>query len=348
MMRLLAGGNRKVTIKLSVFAFVMTAIFIGLSIIFSQYRFGSSDDYHAVFSNASGLRSGQKVRIAGVPVGSVEGVKIIADNQVQVDFNIDTKFTIFSSTKAVVRYENLVGDRYLELLEGVGSLNKLSEGGFIPVTQTEPALDLDLLIGGFKPLLKGLSAEQVNDLSGALLQIFQGQGGSIAELFSNTGSFSKSISNRDDLVGQVISHLNEALRAISEKRNQFDATIEQLQQLMSGLAQDKDPIGAALPRIANATNDLSLLIKGIRPDLQGMISELNRTATQLDIGKEDINNALSRLPNDYQKMASVGSYGGMFQFYLCGTKLKFSGPDGKTLYIDTPGGQVGGRCGPVS
>ena len=104
----------------------------------------------------SGLKPGDKVRIAGVPVGSVEKVSIDDDNLAEVEFTVDTKYSLFDGTKATVRYENLVGDRYMELLEGAGSVEPLPDGGSIPVENTSPALDLDLLLGGFKPLLRAL------------------------------------------------------------------------------------------------------------------------------------------------------------------------------------------------
>lgn len=146
---------RSNTVKLSIFALVMVLIFAALALVFSQYRFGSADRYHAVFVDASGLKSGDKVRIAGVPVGSVKGVEIADGTVAQVDFDVDAKYRLLTTTGATVRYENLVGDRYLELLEGPGGTDELADGGTIPIDRTAPALDLDMLLGGFKPLLRG-------------------------------------------------------------------------------------------------------------------------------------------------------------------------------------------------
>ena len=67
---------RATTVKFLAFTTVMVLIFAGLAIVFSQARFSSTDGYRAVFTNASGLKSGEKVRIAGVPVGSVKGVEV--------------------------------------------------------------------------------------------------------------------------------------------------------------------------------------------------------------------------------------------------------------------------------
>lgn len=337
---------RSTTVKFSIFALTMALIFAGLAVVFSQARFTGTDDYRAVFTDVSGLEVGDKVRIAGVQVGSVTKVDIASDNTAEVEFDVDSKHALFASTRATVRYENLVGDRYLELLEGAGTVDVLPAGGTIPLAQTEPALDLDLLLGGFKPLLQGLDAKQVNDLSGALLQVFQGQGDTLVSLLGNTNSFTNSLADRDRLIGDVIDNLNSVLGTIDEHDREFTETIDRLHSLADGLSEDRDPIGAAIPRIAEGTADLAALLQNNRPDLQTVIAQTNRTMTQLDLGKDDINRTLERLPTDYKKLIRVGAYGNFFQFFLCANTFKFSGPDGTTIRYVTANHDTG-RCAKI-
>lgn len=337
---------RATSVKLLIFATVMSTIFAGLALVFSQYRFGSSHGYHAVFTNVSGLTAGDKVRIAGVPVGAVEKVSIDDDNRASVDFTVDTKYSLFDGTKATVRYENLVGDRYMELLEGAGSVEPLPPGATIPVENTSPALDLDLLLGGFKPLLRALDPQQVNDLSAALVQVFQGQGGTLVSLLGSTSSFTNTLADRDELIGDVIENLNEVLGTINERDDQFGSTLDSLQQLVSGLSQDREQIGDAIPRISGATGDLANLLEGARPPLQSTIAEANRTATQLQAGEADVDWVLQNLPEAYRKLIRIGTYGSFFQMYVCTVRFKFSGPDGADLLLNLPGGQTTGRCAP--
>ncbi|MBM7458255.1 MCE family protein [Rhodococcus coprophilus] len=334
------------TIKFMIFALTMVLVFAGLAVVFSQARFTGSETYHAAFTDVSGLQSGDKVRIAGVQVGSVDGVDIGEGNHAEVEFGVDSKYTLYTGTRATVRYENLVGDRYLELLEGPGSVEVLQPGGAIPIEQTEPALDLDLLLGGFKPLLQGLDSQQVNDLSGALLQVFQGQGQTLVSLLGNTNSFTNSLADRDQLIGDVIDNLNAVLGTIDEHDQEFTDTIDRLSALAGGLAADRDPIGASIPQIAAGTADLTALLQNNRPDLQSVIAETNRSMTQLDLGEDDINRTLERLPTDYKKLIRVGAYGNFFQFFLCANTFKFSGPDGTTIRYTTANHDTG-RCAKI-
>ncbi|MFC3964297.1 MCE family protein [Nocardia jiangsuensis] len=331
-------------IKLAIFTVVMTLIFAGLVVVFSQMRFSREEGYHAVFTSSSGMLPGAKVRIAGVPVGSVSSVKVGDDHRAHVEFDVDRRFPLFTSTRAAIRYENLVGDRYLELLEGPGSAEQLRSGGSIPLERTAPALDLDMLLGGFKPLLRGLDPGQVNDLTNALLQIFQGQGGTLVSLLNSGGSFSRTLADRDALIGSVITNLNTVLATIDERGDQFETTIAELQRLVSGLAEDRDPIGAALPRIAGATGDLTDLLAQARPDLRATIAQTDRLATNLNAGEADVQWVLDKLPETYRKLIRIGSYGSFLQLYVCETNIVMDGPNGQPIQINLPGPQSSGRC----
>ncbi|MGW4842254.1 MCE family protein [Nocardia brasiliensis] len=338
--------NTATTVKLAIFTLVMALVFAGLTVVFSQMRFAREHGYHAVFTSSSGMLPGAKVRIAGVPVGSVSSVRAGKDNLAHVEFDVDRKYRLLTSTRATIRYENLVGDRYLELLEGPGSADVLRDGGTIGKDKTAPALDLDMLLGGFRPLLRGLDPAQVNDLTSALLQIFQGQGGTLVSLLNSGGDFAKTLADRDELIGNVINNLNTVLATIDQRGDQFATTLDELQRLVSGLAADRDPIGDALPRIAGATRDLTDLLAQARPDLRSTIEQTGRLAGNLDDGSDTIQWVLDRLPDTYKKLIRIGAYGSFLQLYVCGTNLLVDGPNGQPLQVNLPGKQTTGRCAP--
>ncbi|GAB3212776.1 MCE family protein [Nocardia tengchongensis] len=333
------------TVKLSVFGLAMLLILALLVVVFSQMRFARETGYHAVFTSSSGMLPGSKVRIAGVPVGSVSRVYVGKDNKAHVDFDVDRKYRVYTSTNAAIRYENLVGDRYLELMDGPGSATPLRSGGTIDLDHAKPALDLDMLLGGFKPLLRGLNPTQVNSLTEALLQIFQGQGGTLVSLLNSGGDFGKTLASRDALIGSVIENLKTVLATIDDRDKAFGTTLDELQRLVSGLAADKDPIGAALPRIAGATGDLTELLKAVRPDLKNTVDQLGRAATVLDNSRGEFQTVLSALPETYKKLTRIGSYGSFLNIYACSTDVMFTGPDGKDVRLALPGSQFDGRCG---
>jgi phospholipid/cholesterol/gamma-HCH transport system substrate-binding protein len=293
-------------------------------VVFGQFRFASTNTYHARFENASRLKSGNDVRIAGIPVGSVKDIQLSPDNSVDVTFTVDERYQMYTSTRALIRYQNLVGDRYLEIASGPGDLHKLAPGGTLQ--HTEPALDLDALLGGLRPVLKGLNGDKVNQISNAIIELLQGEGGALSDLLSSSGSFGQTLADRYQVISDVIHNLNTVLTTVDQKSAQFNASIDQLQQLVTGLAQGRDPIAGALPPLASAASDLTQLLRSSRRPIQGVIENVRPFATELDNRKDEINRVIEPLGENYLRLNALGAYGAYFNIFYCSTRIKINGP----------------------
>ncbi|MGH3597416.1 MAG: MCE family protein, partial [Mycobacterium sp.] len=300
-------SHRAMLVKVGIFTVTMLLVAVGLVVIFGEFRFGPENTYHASFLDASRLKSGQKVRIAGVPVGSVKGVKLNKNNSVDVTFGVDKRYTLYSSTRALIRYDNLVGDRFLEITSGPGELRKLPAGATIDQRHTQPALDLDALLGGLRPVLKGLDADKVNTISSYVIELLQGQGGALSNLLADTNAFSSALGTRDQIIGDVINNLSAVLATVDDKGAQFSANVDQLQQLITGLAQGHDAVAGAIPPLAATTSDLTELLKGARRPLQGVIENTRPIATELDDRKAEVADDIEQLGEDYLRLAALGA-----------------------------------------
>lgn len=323
--------TRATLIKFTIFAVVMAMLTAFLFFIFGQYRTGATNGYSAVFSDVSRLKPGQSVRVAGIRVGTVNGVSLQPDKKVVVHFDADRNVVLTEGTRAAVRYLNLVGDRYLELVDGPGSPKRLPAGGQIPVSRTAPALDLDLLLGGLKPVTQGLNAQDVNALTAGLLQVFQGQGGTLESLFSKTTSFSNALADNDQTVQQLIDNLNIVIGTISKDGTKFSGAIDRLERLVSGLSDDRNTIGSAIDALDRGTASLADLLTSARPPLAGTIDQLSRLAPILDGDKDRLDAAIQKAPKNYRKLVRLGVNGATIPYYLCMLELRGTDLQGRTV-----------------
>ncbi|WP_370331754.1 MCE family protein [Mycolicibacterium hippocampi] len=339
-------NQKRTLVNVSVFTVVMVLVAAGLIVVFGEFRFASDKGYHATFADASRLKSGEDVRIAGVPVGTVKDVTLNEDNTVNVAFSVNDQYQLYTSTRAVVRYENLVGDRYMEIASGPGDLVKLPPGSTIPEDNTEPALDLDALLGGLRPVLKGLDGEKVNEVSNAVIELLQGQGGALANMLSTTSAFTQNLAARDQLIGDVITTLNTVLATVDEKGAQFDASVDRLQQLLTGLAEGRDPIAGAIGPLASASTDLTDMLEQSRRPIQGVIENVRPLAQRLDERKADVNKVIEPLAENYLRLNALGAYGAFFNIYYCSIRMKINGPAGSDILIPfgAPPDPTKGRC----
>jgi phospholipid/cholesterol/gamma-HCH transport system substrate-binding protein len=322
-------GVTRTAIKFGIFGLVMVMLTTSLFFIFGQYRTGSTTPYSAIFADASRLKPGDSVRVAGIRVGTVDAVTLEAD-RVHIGFDVDRNVPLTAGTKAAVRYLNLVGDRYLELIDGPGSTQLMASGAEIPIDRTAPALDLDLLLGGLKPVIKGLNPRDVNALTSSLLQVLQGQGGTIQSLLDRTASFSNAIADNNQGVEQLIDNLQTVADTLAKDGDKFSGAIDRLDRLVGGLAKDRDPIGTAIESLSNGTASISDLLSHSRAPLAATVEQLGRLAPLLDQDKERLDEALQKAPENYRKLVRLGSYGSFYNFYICGVTIRVSDLQGRT------------------
>jgi phospholipid/cholesterol/gamma-HCH transport system substrate-binding protein len=329
--------------RLSVFLVVCGFVAFLTLAIFGQFRFGEGNSYYAEFSNVSNLRKGTIVRIAGVEVGKVEDISINPDATVQVEFFTDKSVVLTLGSRAVIRYDNLFGDRYLALEEGTGGLATLSPGQTIPLGQTEPALDLDAVIGGFKPLFRALDPQQVNDLTQQLIEAFEGQGPAIGSFLQQAAVVTNTLADRDLLIGQVIDNLNVVLGSLGGQSDRLDKAVTSLSDLVGGLAERRTDISNAVAYTNAATGSLADLLAQARAPFQKVVAETDRVAGIAVADHEYLDNLLNTLPDRYRALVRQGMYGDYF--YLCDVVLKLNGKGGQPVYVKVAG-QSTGRCAP--
>lgn len=331
--------------RLAIFTVVCLFTFFALLLVFAQLRFQPEKVYRAEFTNGSGLQEGNFVRIAGVEVGKVKKMSIEANSLVLVEFSADDSVVLTEGTHAVIRWADTVGNRYLALEEGAGHSKRLGPGATIPPSRTQPALELDALVGGFRPLFRALDPDQVNALSGQLVAALQGQGTTISSFLAQTSVVTNTLADRDDLIGQVITNLGTVLQSLGDQSQQVDKAVAAVSELMKGLAERKTDIANAVASTDAAATSVTDLLARARPPVQKVIHETDRSAGIVVADHEYFDNLLNTLPEAYQALARQGLYGDYFSFYLCDAVLKLNGKGGQPVYVKVAG-QATGRCAP--
>jgi phospholipid/cholesterol/gamma-HCH transport system substrate-binding protein len=310
------GKTTAPLVKLTVFAAVTLLLTALLAQTLGSLS-GGGTTYRAQFTDVTGLLPGDDVRIAGVRVGKVERIKVVHDTVAEVAFTVRPDVPLATSVDAKIRYRNLVGQRYVALTEGPGDGRPLKAGGLIPLQQTSPALDLTALFNGFRPLFTALTPTDVNKLGYEIIQVLQGEGGTVTSLLQHTASLTNALADRDAVIGRVITNLNAVLETLATRDTELDQTISQLQQFVSGLSGDRVAIGDAISHLGELTGTTASLLRDARPPLAADVRSIDQLAGTLNENASVIDSTLGRLPGRYDALTRVASYGSWFNFYLC-------------------------------
>ncbi|AEV73542.1 virulence factor Mce family protein [Mycolicibacterium rhodesiae NBB3] len=337
-------------IKLAALSLVLLAFTAITIVVFGQIRFDKTVSYTADFSSASGLRPGQFVRASGVEVGKVKNIRLVDGRRIQVDFDVDRSLPLSQSTTAHIRYANLIGERYLELKPGTGEASdrKLPPGGLIALERTEPALDLDALIGGFRPVFRALDPEKVNTIASAIITVFQGQGGTINDILDQTARLTSALADRDEAIGSVVKNLSTVLDSIVEKAGDVDATVTNLETLITGLSEQREPLADSVANLSRASGAVADLLSDNRPLIRDAVGDAQGILQPLVDQRDDLDDLLHKLPTALTLLGrSAGTYGDFINLYLCDITLTLNGlqPGGPVRTVRLTQ-QPTGRCTP--
>jgi phospholipid/cholesterol/gamma-HCH transport system substrate-binding protein len=330
-------------IRLVVFM-VTTALATSVLIItIGNLSFGSTKEYAADFVDATGVNKGDDIRIAGVKVGTVQKVAIIDADRARVTFTVDADTKLDDATHATVKYRNLIGQRYISLTQEGDGGQQLKEDAAIPVGRTKPALDLTVLFNGFKPLFQALSPDDINKLSYEIVQVFQGEGGTVEGLLSSTASVTQTLADRDKVIGELLSNLDYVLDHVADRDKQLTNLIDSFRSLVGGLNDDREAILGSLDSISDLSVQTAALVTDIKDPFVKDIKELRRVARTLDDNRQEIDRALQVLPIKLTKIGRTATYGSWFNFYLCHFKATITVP-GAPAPISANYGVTADRC----
>jgi phospholipid/cholesterol/gamma-HCH transport system substrate-binding protein len=321
-----AAGQGSTAIKLVVFV-VLTGL-LGLT-VFGTLRgrpVGTTDSYHAIFGDVSGLHSGDPVRVSGVVVGRVSGEQLVDATHVRVTFTANRDQRLTTTTSAVVRYANLLGQRFLALVPGDQPGAVLRPGGTIPQSRTAPALSLTALFNGFRPLFQSLNPNQINELAAEIVQILQGEGGTIEDLLAQTAQLTTNLADRDQLFTQILDSLSTLLATVSAHDGQLSSAIGSLKTLTGTLSGDSPEIGASISAIDKLMNSVGGLLAGLRQhNLHADAIDLNALAAVLAKNSATLDSTIKGFPKAFTAFDVATQSGSWLNAYPCAVSVAVSG-----------------------
>lgn len=325
---------------------ITTGLLTGLLVItIGNISFGATTTYKAEFVDATGVVNGDDIRVAGVKVGTVKDIEIIDGDDTDralVTFTVDADTRLDESTHATIKFRNLIGQRYISLTQEGKAGDELEEEDTIPVSRTQPALDLTVLFNGFKPLFEALSPDDINKLSYEIVQVFQGEGGTLESLLGSTASLTKTLADRDQVIGDLLDNLTYVLDHVADRDQQLGRLIVSFQDLVGGLKEDRQAILSSLDGISDLAVETAGLIDDIREPFVRDIHKARTLLATLDRNKGEIDRVLQVMPIKINKYGRTGTYGSWFNFYLCHFKAKIR--IGKTILAQPHYSTGADRC----
>jgi phospholipid/cholesterol/gamma-HCH transport system substrate-binding protein len=248
--RLTPATRRTRIIAIAAVAAVIALVSAGLVL-----TSGGGKQVTAYFTETIGVYPGSTVRILGVAVGKINSVQP-EGRQVKVTMTINDGVPVSANAGAVVVAASVVSDRYIQLTPPWTSGPQLADHAVIPASRTATPLEVDQLYASLTKLANDLGPNGAN-AHGALSDAI------------NTGAANLAGSNGKNF-NTMITKLGQATRTLSGSRDDFFATIDNLQQFTAMLKSDDSQVREAQQQLAQVSGFLA----SDRQDLAGALRQL--------------------------------------------------------------------------
>ncbi|BBH15993.1 ABC transporter substrate-binding protein [Nocardioides baekrokdamisoli] len=328
-------GLRTVIVKFSIFAAVSALLlFILLNTMLNPVS-GATNTYYAKFQDVSGLRVGDDIKVAGVRVGRVSAIRTDPgangsyDGAV-VSLQMQRSQPIPTNADLIMRYQNLVGQRYLSIQFQDANGNAIApattsiqNGGWID--KTDKGFDLTDLLNGFQPLFKELKPEDVNTLSSTLIQVLQGEGPTVESLLVQTGQLTTFVANRDKVIGSVLDNLTPVLQDFAAHDADLRTTVLSLKDMFTSLANDRLQIGGAIDGLSNLVVTTNSILGQVKAPLEGTVAELRQAADMLAASRTNLVNGINGFRTAISGIGRATSYENALNIYVCDLSIAVGG-----------------------
>jgi phospholipid/cholesterol/gamma-HCH transport system substrate-binding protein len=313
--------------SLAVFVAVSTVLTLVVvnSVLNLDSRSGST--YHAVVRDAADLRTGDGVKIAGLDVGRITDVHLQHDNLVKLTFTVASGNKVYGRTDTAVRYANLVGTRYLALVAPAqGSAGAVRPvGSTIPASNNIPSIDLTAVFNGFQPLFDALDPTEINQLTASIIDVFQGQSGTVASLVEQVGTITENLAGRKLVIQKVVTSLAGLLTSVNTQSDALDSIIGNFSKVVGNLSGQRQLLAQAIDGLAQFSTSASGLVHESAPSIDAAIGGVAAAARTLATSQAAINGLLGELPITVAALNRVLDAGGFAKVYLCNLTIKTTG-----------------------
>lgn len=275
---------------------------------------GGGTSYAADFTDASGLKSGDDVRIAGVKVGTVDSVSL-THGHVRVDFKAKNAWIGDRST-AAIKIKTLLGQEYVDIDPQGGA--QLPGGSTIPTTRTTTPIDVQAALNGLSTTVGSINTTQLAASFNALSGAFKDTPRSVHEALNGLTSLSTTIASRDSQIRNLAANTDELSGTLAANNRHFGKLIRS-GALLLGELQARS---SAITRLLRGTRRLATQLSGLAADnqntLRPALSQLSRVTTVLNANHANLHEALRLIGPYYSLLRNAGQSGPWLDIYICG------------------------------
>lgn len=275
---------RQVAIRFILFAAAMALTAAGVVQTIQRPVAGSLNTFDALFNDAGGLKVGSDIRMFGVAVGKVDSISLDV-TEARVRFSVQRNRPLYESSKLAIRYQNLVGQRYIDVQQPDSATDVLVSGSTIDAEHTVGSFDITALFNGLEPVLKEFSPESVNQLAANALAVLQGDDSRVGATLEAVSKLSQYASDRQTVISVLLRNFKQISEQIGGRSAQAGTLVQGVADVFDGLQKQFDGLMHAvdvIPPVLGPFNSLLTTVGLTFPNNPDLAHDLNVAFPELD------------------------------------------------------------------
>jgi phospholipid/cholesterol/gamma-HCH transport system substrate-binding protein len=292
--------------KLVVFA-VVCAVFTGYLAftIGNIHLFEHNYTLHATFDDVTGLLPDDNVKVAGVVVGKVTGVKIVR-GRARVSLQVHDTVRLPSDSQAAVRWRNLLGQRYVYLYPGTAS-TVIDHGGDVKLTRS--VVDIGELFNRLGPIVASIDPKDVNTFLDTVVGALDGNQQKLSKAIDDLATLAGGLGSRDAAIGRLITNLDTVAGTITDRDREIRTVLDNLVLISQTFSDNTKILDEAVTNLGDYSGNLEYLLSRNHAQINDLLTNL-RTLTDLVHAKlPQLDSALGGLDQAAQRLFNASRYG---------------------------------------
>lgn len=274
---------------------------------------GGGDTYYASFSDSSGLKANDEVRIAGVRVGKVTGVELDGD-RVKVSFKVKTDSSFGTQTAAQIKVKTLLGAMFLSL-EPAGS-GQLEAGDTIPQSRTRSAYDVVEAFSGLAERAQKINLDQLTTSLNTLAEATANTPEELKSTLSGLSALSANVAARDEQVGELLANLKKVSGVLADRNTDIVALMKDGDVLLRALVARRESVHTLLVSTSQLSTELTALVRQSRGDLKPALANLTGVVNVLRKNQTNLDDSLRLLAPFYRVFQNTLGTGPWFDTWI--------------------------------
>ncbi|MCW2716378.1 MCE family protein [Pseudonocardia sp.] len=239
----------------------------------------TESSYTALFSDAGNLKTGDDVRVAGVPVGTVNAIRIQND-AVAIDFSMSDAGDLGTDTRAAIKSATALGTKFLALMPAGNG--QLRSGATIGLDHTQAPYDISQALGDFASVSSDLNKPQLSDSFNTIADTFANTPPELKSALSGVSRLSQTIAARDQSLRDLLSNSDVVTGLLAERSGKLVTLLTDGNVLLDELNQRRDAIQELLVNVTATINQLNGLVADNQKQLGPALDQLHQVLDLLN------------------------------------------------------------------